>query len=212
MLNIKTFVFNPFQENTFIVSNEKNECIVIDAGCYDENEFERVNTFIKKNDFNPVKLINTHCHIDHILGVERLKNEFQIDFACHKDDLFLLNHATEMSRNFGVPFDNPPVPDSYYSEYDTIKFGVSEIEIMHVPGHSPGSIALLCKEQSFVIVGDVLFNGSIGRTDLPGGNYETLIQSIKEKLFVLPDETVVYSGHGPETSIHKEKNTNPFFI
>ncbi|MCB2197552.1 MAG: MBL fold metallo-hydrolase [Bacteroidetes bacterium] len=211
MTKIKTFVFNPFQENTFLLYDETNECIIIDAGCNEEHEFEAIDKFIEENNLILRSIVNTHCHIDHIMGNAYLVNKYKVPSVAHKDDMPLLERSNDMALAFGFKVEEPPVPNQFVTEGEKITFGNTELEVKHVPGHSPGSIALYCETESFVIVGDVLFTGSIGRTDLPGGDYDTLIASINDKLFTLPADTEVYPGHGEKTTVAHEKSTNPFF-
>lgn len=211
MTKIKIFVFNPFQENTFLLYDETNECVVIDAGCNEEHEFEKIDDFIKENNLKLISIINTHCHIDHIMGNAYLINKYNANSIAHKEDMPLLERSKDMALAFGFNVQEPPMPGSFVSDGDEIKFGNTTLIVKHVPGHSPGSIALYNEEDKFVIVGDVLFAGGIGRTDLPGGDYDTLITSINEKLFTLNGDTVVYPGHGGSTTITHEKSTNPFF-
>ncbi|MEA3316478.1 MAG: MBL fold metallo-hydrolase [Bacteroidota bacterium] len=208
MINIKNFVFNAFQENTFVLYDDTKECVIVDAGCSSENENLQLKNFINEKGLIPKLLINTHCHIDHILGNSFVANEYNINSLAHPDDLFLIERSQEMALGFGLNLNKPPVPNNIPDK--EISFGNSKLKIMHVPGHSPGSIALYSEDDKFVLVGDVLFNGGIGRTDLPGSDYDTLINSIKGKLFSLDNDFVVYSGHGPSTTIEKEKRENPF--
>lgn len=210
MTQIKIFTFNPFQENTFLLYDETNECIVIDAGCNEENEFQKIDNFIEENNLKLVSIINTHCHIDHIMGNAYLTRKYNVLSIAHKEDIPLLERANDMALAFGFNVQEPPMPERLVNEGDEIKFGNTTLIVKHVPGHSPGSIALYNETDKFVIVGDVLFAGGIGRTDLPGGDYNTLISSINEKLFSLDGETIVYPGHGSKTTIEHEKNTNPF--
>jgi len=210
MIKITQLVFNPFQENTFVLYNDKNECIIVDPGCYEDNEKEQLNYFIKNNNLIPKRLINTHCHVDHVLGNSFVKNSYNVVFSIHKDDLPLLKRVTQHGIAFGLEIDAPPEMDEFLEEGSKISFGDSIINIIHVPGHSPGSIALYSEPDKFIMVGDVLFQGSIGRTDLPGGNHDTLINSIQKKLMVLPHDTLIYPGHGPSTTIGEEYNSNPF--
>ncbi len=210
MITIQKFVFNTFQENSFLLYDETGDCILVDMGSYTVAEKKEVLNFIANNRLNPVKIVNTHCHVDHLLGNSFFKNKFKAKTAAHAADEFILNRAVEQGNVFGFEVEAPPAIDELLNEGTPLSFGGSALEILHVPGHSPGSVALYSPEDGFVISGDVLFNGSIGRTDLPGGNYDTLIRSITEKLMVLPDETVVYPGHGPETTIGEEKHSNPF--
>lgn len=210
MLKLKTFVFNPFQENTFILYDETKECVIIDAGNNDLNEKNELFSFIEKNSLTPKYILNTHCHIDHIMGNADLIEKYNIPSVAHKEDLPLMERANDMALAFGLNVKEPPKPNKYVMDEDEIKFGNSVLEVRHVPGHSPGSIAFIAKDERFAIVGDVLFKGSIGRTDLPGGDYNTLISSIKQKLFTLNDDFIVYPGHGDSTTIQHERNTNPF--
>lgn len=211
MIKIKTFVFNPFQENTFVLYDDTKQCAIIDAGCYSEKERNELVSFIEKNDLEPVKLLNTHCHIDHILGNCFVAKQYNLKSEAHQKDNIILENVVQHGRVFGVEAEQPPEMKIFLEENDIVKFGSSQLLVLHVPGHSQGSIVFYNKEQKFAIVGDVLFNGSIGRTDLPGGDHDTLIKCIKDKLFVLDDDVVVYTGHGPETTIGYERKTNPFF-
>ncbi len=210
MLKIKKFVVNPLGENSFVLYDETGECIFTDPGFYYGEEHDEIKDFIAGNGLTPVKIVNTHCHFDHIMGVEFLRNEYKIRFEAHRDDAFWVEKVVDQGRMFG--FEIKPVNpiDSFLSETETVKFGATELQVIHVPGHSPGHVCLYNREAGVLVAGDVLFYGSIGRTDLPGGDYQTLISNIKTKLFALPDETVVYCGHGPETTLGFEKRTNPF--
>jgi len=209
-MDIKIFTFNPFQENTYLIYDNTNECIVIDAGCYEQYEQTELVNFIEKNNLKLKKIINTHCHIDHILGVKFLKEKYNVDFIAGKNDEFLLNMAVDHAKIYGFKTQTPPLPDLYTDNLPDINFGNTTLDILNVPGHTPGHVAYYCKAENCVFTGDVLFKGSIGRTDLPGGNYDTLISSIYEKLLTLPEDCIVYSGHGDSTSIGFEKNNNPF--
>ena len=211
MISIKIFVFNPFRENTYVAADDTGECIIIDPGCENSWEKEELRSELTKSRLKPVKLINTHCHIDHILGNTFIKKTFLIPLLIHKLELPLLNSAAGQGAFFGLETDKQPVePDLYVKEGDRIKFGTSEFEVLHVPGHSPGSIVLVNRQEKIAIVGDVLFQGSIGRSDLPGGNSDILIKNIKEKLLVLDPDTIVYPGHGPATNVAAEQTDNPF--
>ena len=210
MIKIEKFVVNPFGENSFIISDETGECIFVDPGFFYDEEHDEVRDYIKTNNLKPVKITNTHCHFDHIMGVEFVRNEFKIPFLAHVNDAFWVEKAIDQSNMFGFEM-NPVLPaDALLIENDFVEFGNTKLKIIHVPGHSPGHVVFYCESDHKLIAGDVLFYGSIGRTDLPGGDYETLISNIKNKLFHLPDDTAVYCGHGPETTIGFEKRTNPF--
>ncbi|WP_372950244.1 MBL fold metallo-hydrolase [Mariniphaga sp.] len=210
MLKIEKFVVNPLQENTFVLSDETGECIFIDPGFYFDVEQKEIIDYVADNNLKPLKITNTHCHFDHIMGVEFIRNHFKIPFYAHSDDAFWVKQAIFQGKMFGFEMEPVQAPEYFYQENETLKFGNTELEIIHVPGHSPGHVVFYSEQENLLIAGDVLFNGSIGRTDLPGGNYETLISGIKEKLFKLPDETKVYCGHGPETTLGFEKKSNPF--
>ncbi|MBT6807879.1 MAG: MBL fold metallo-hydrolase [Flavobacteriales bacterium] len=210
-MEIKKITFNPFQENTYVVWDETRECIIIDPGCYEDSEKEILKRFIVDNNLNPVKLINTHCHIDHILGNRFVSENWNIELHIHKLDLPLLENAGGIAKTYGFKkYEGSPYPQHFLKDGDLLNFGKSKLEIVFTPGHAPGHICLFSKEEKFIVAGDVLFNGSIGRTDLPGGDYDTLIDIIQNKLMVLEDETVVHCGHGPSTTIGKERMTNPF--
>ncbi len=208
-MKIKSFAFNAFQENTFVLFDDSSEALIVDAGCYTDNEINTVVQFLEANNLTPVKLINTHCHIDHIVGINALKKRYNIPFAASMEDNYLVENAIAQGAVFGFSLSEIPVIDENIKE-GKITFGQSELQVFYVPGHSQGSLAYYSEKDNFVIVGDVLFNGSIGRTDLPKGDYETLITSINTKLMTLPPDTVVYPGHGPATTIGKEHDTNPF--
>lgn len=210
MISIQKFTFNPLLENTYVLYDETGECIIIDAGCYLTEEQEELVRFIDTTGLQPVKLINTHCHFDHILGVTFCRTTYRIPFFAHRDEEFLIRHAVTQGEVFGVPLDPVEEPDGWISEGDPVSFGNSAMETIHVPGHAPGSLVFYHPEQKFLLAGDVLFRGSVGRTDLPKGSYEQLIGNIRSKLLVLPDDVIVYCGHGPETSIGQERLNNPF--
>lgn len=210
-MEVTTLTFNQFQENTYVISDNTKECIIIDPGCYKDFERTELTDFIKTNNLKPVKLINTHCHIDHILGNKFVSEKWDLELYAHKKDLPFLTNSGAVAKMYGFEkYEVSPYPKYFLKEKDTLKFGASELEIIFAPGHAPGHICLLSKKEGFIIAGDVLFNGSIGRTDLPGGDYNTLIKSIKTKLLPLDENTIVYCGHGPSTSIGKEKMSNPF--
>ncbi|PCJ27371.1 MAG: MBL fold hydrolase [Flavobacteriales bacterium] len=210
MINIHYFTFNGFQENTYILFDETKDCVIIDPGCYSNEEEQELVSFISENGLTPVKLLNTHCHIDHVLGNNFIASKYSIDLEMHKNDLSTLHATLEYGHTFGFNMDKSPEPTTFLEEGDTVKFGNSELDILFTPGHSAGHIVFVNHKQKFVINGDVLFQGSIGRTDLPGGDYDTLIESIKTKLLTLDDDYEVYTGHGSKTTIGFERNNNPF--
>mgnify|MGYP001214942688 FL=1 len=209
MITIKKFTFNPFQENTYILFDETKECVVIDPGCYDKQEKTDLINFIEENELIPVQLLNTHCHIDHVLGNYMVSSNYQLKLAAHKLEVPVLEGSAYWGSQYGINGDLSPHIEIYLNEGDQIEFGNSKLEVIFVPGHSPGHIAFVNHDEKFIINGDVLFQGSYGRYDLPGGDLRTLAQSIQKKLFVLPDDYKVYAGHMGETTIGAEKKTNP---
>lgn len=209
-MQIKKFTFNPVQENTFVVFDETGECAIIDAGCYYENERRELDEFIAENNLHPVRLINTHCHFDHIMGVTHCRTKYHLDFETHPGEAILVEQAVEHGDLFGIPMEPVDAPNGFFREGDRITFGHSYLTVIETPGHSPGGVVFYNPEEKILIAGDVLFYGSIGRTDLPGGSFERLTGNIKSKLLVLPEDTKVYCGHGPETTIGFEKANNPF--
>lgn len=210
MFSIKSFTFSPIQENTYILYNESKECIVIDPGCYFQEERDTLRKFITENQLTPAFLLNTHCHLDHVFGNKFIAEEYKVTLKTHPDEKPVLQMAAAAGLMYNLPFDSYQGEILPLREGDVVELGDDRLEVIEAPGHSPASICFYCRKQNFLIGGDVLFQGSIGRTDLPGGNHEQLLQSIREKLYILPDETVVYSGHGPQTTIGYEKKNNPF--
>ncbi len=210
MIQIQSFTFNPFSENTYVLHDETGEAIIIDPGCYDKSEFNTLAAYIDSNKLKVVKVVNTHAHIDHVLGVEAIKRKYEVPFYLHKLDEPLLRAVKTYAPNYGfVQFSEPEI-EFYLNEGDAVTFGNTSLKVIFVPGHAPGHVAFVNDSQQFVIGGDVLFRQSIGRTDLPGGDYETLIHSIRTKLFTLPDAYTVYAGHMQPTTIGFEKKNNPF--
>ena len=210
MLQIKTFVFNPFSENTYIVYDDTLEAVVIDPGCYERDEKDQLDHFIKTEKLKIKYLLNTHCHIDHVLGNYHVKEKYQVPFLMHKKDESVLKAVKAYAPNYGFTNYTETLPDQFLEEGDKVIFGNSEFSILFLPGHAPGHIGFYNENEKILLSGDVLFQGSVGRTDLPGGNHETLINSIRQKLFVLPNDVVVYSGHGATTTLGEEKISNPF--
>jgi hydroxyacylglutathione hydrolase len=211
MISVEIFEVNPFQQNTSVLYDETGECAIVDPGFYDRGEEEALLDFISENKLKPVLLLNTHCHIDHILGNKFVADRYKLDLWMHKDDLPLLQAAKSYAHMYGLNYNHSPEPAHFIKEGDVIKFGNSELQTLHVPGHAPGHIIFIDEPGLQIIGGDVLFKGSIGRTDLPGGNHDQLIKAIKEKVFTLNPKYVVYPGHGPTTTIGYEKENNPFF-
>ena len=210
MVQVQSFVFNPFSENTYLLFDETKEAIIIDPGCYDKSELAELTNYVESHGLKPVQIVNTHAHIDHVLGVAALKRKYNIPFALHKIDEPLLKAVKTYSSNYGFSHFDEPEIDSYLEEGETVQFGNTELKIIFVPGHAPGHVAFVSDPEKFVIGGDVLFRMSIGRTDLPGGDHETLLSSIRNKLFTLPDDYKVYAGHMEPTTIGFEKKNNPF--
>jgi len=210
MLQIKSFTFNPFQENTYVVYDETKECAIIDPGCYDTQEKKQLTSFIAAEKLDVKYLINTHCHIDHVLGNAFVKHNYKVSLLIHKLDEPVLKAVKTYAPNYGFPGYEDSSADKFIEEGEVITLGNQKFEILFVPGHSPGHIALFHRDSKSILGGDVLFQNSIGRTDLPGGDFDTLINSIHSKLFTLPDDVTVYCGHGPTTTISFEKRTNPF--
>ncbi len=210
MIELGNFIFNELGVNSFILYDHTHECILVDPGCNTKSQQNELQEFIKNHELKPVCIVNTHGHFDHVFGNAWAKSTFQCPLRLHINDLPLIQHVDKYAGLFGFTVDVSPMPDSYLHDGEILYFGESSLLILHVPGHSPGSICLYSAEGGFVIGGDVLFRGSIGRTDLPGGNYEQLISGIREKLLTLPANTVVFPGHGPKTTIGLEHDTNPF--
>lgn len=211
MTSVATFTFNDFQENTYLLYDDTKECIIIDPGCYRQHEKDELKEFITQNNLKPVRLINTHCHIDHVFGNKFVSELYNLPLEIHEGELPVLKSVPMVCQMYGIPYPEPsPMPGKYIKEGDTIEFGNSKLETLFTPGHSPASISFFCAKDKFLIAGDVLFYGSIGRTDLPGGDFKTLVTVIKEKLLPLGDDVKVYSGHGPATMIGFEKLNNQF--
>ncbi len=210
MINVKIFTFNPLQENTYILYSDDLECIIVDPGCYFEPEREKLKGFIEKTGLKPILLVNTHCHLDHVFGNKFIKEAYNLDLHIHQGEEAVLEHAPTSGLMWNVPFDNYEGPIHYLVPGEVIPLGKESLEILFTPGHSPASVSFYARESGFVIAGDVLFRESIGRTDLPGGSPEVLLKSIMEQLYVLPNETIVYSGHGVPTKIGHEKKHNPY--
>lgn len=210
LLTIKSFTFSPIQENTYLLFNEFKQCIIIDPGSYFSEEKEELKAFVDESGLKAEMLLNTHCHLDHVFGNKYVAETFGLTLQIHPLEEKLLEFAPASGLMWNMPFDNYTGKLIFLNEGQKIKLGEDELEILFTPGHSPGSICFYCRKQNFIIGGDVLFNRSIGRTDLPGGDHATLLKSIREKIFTLPDETKVYSGHGPVTTVGEEKEENPF--
>jgi len=210
MISIKILVFNPFAENTYILYDDTGECLIIDPGCYTEEEEENLKNVITNEGLTPVGLLNTHCHIDHVLGNAFVKNTYNLPLQILKDEEQTLEAVPSYAANYGFPNYQHLKAELFLAPNQLISFGNSSVLTLFVPGHSKGHVAFVNRTEKICIGGDVLFDGSIGRTDLPGGDFEVLLNSIREELFSLEDDTVVYPGHGSTTTIGQEKETNPF--
>jgi glyoxylase-like metal-dependent hydrolase (beta-lactamase superfamily II) len=210
-MKIYKLVFSPIEVNTYILADDSGDCAIIDCGCYDIQEFKRLEDFIKDKNINPVLLLNTHCHLDHVFGNKFVLERYGLRTFFSELDEMNRKNASQHAMLFGLTMDNPPEPAGFISDNHIVAFGGTELVALFVPGHTSGSLAFYSEKNNCVFTGDALFAGSIGRTDLDGGDYETLIESIKCRLFVLPPSTVVYPGHGNETTIEREIKSNPFF-
>lgn len=215
MTQVHFFAFSPFSENTYVIYDDTKECIIIDPGCYTPEERKELSDFIHKNQLKPVRLINTHCHLDHVFGNRYVAETYQLALEIHEGELPVLESVPVVSQMYGIPNvqQSPdPDPNKYIKEGDVIEFGNTQLAVFFTPGHSPASVSFYCEKEHFIIGGDVLFQGSIGRTDLPGGNLDTLMKSIFDHFLTLPDHTIVYSGHGNPTNIGTERARNPFIL
>lgn len=210
MLNIKSFAFNPFQENTYLLFDESGNGVLVDPGCYEKSEKSELENFIRDKNISIKQIVNTHCHIDHVLGNSWAKRTFGVELLIHKNEAPVLKSVEVYAPNYGFQDYESAEPNGFLKEGEIIKVGSESLKILFVPGHAPGHVVFYHEPSNRLIAGDTLFKGSIGRTDLPGGNHNQLITKIKSVLFRLPEETIVYPGHGPETSIGFEKINNPF--
>ena len=209
-MTLHHLVFNPYEVNTYIVAAADGQCAIIDPACCSPGEQATLKKFITDKGLRPIWLINTHGHFDHVIGNAFVCKTWQVKTAAHSGDLFLMEIAYKQGEIFGFSVEQPPTPAVCFEDGQIIDFDDVSLQIRHIPGHSPGSIVLYSSAQNWVIVGDVMFRGSIGRTDLPGGNFDLLISGIEAKLLSLPPDTEVYTGHGPKTSIGREKKYNPY--
>jgi hydroxyacylglutathione hydrolase len=209
-MTIKSFEFSPIRENTYVLYNDKDACCIIDPGCYFGNERKTLQEFFGEIKMTPKILLNTHCHLDHVFGNKFIHDTYHLPLHLHEKEKAILDYAPEAGRRWNMPFENYNGELIYLKEGNVIAMGGDELTVIFAPGHSPGHICFYCEAQQFLIGGDVLFRLGIGRTDLPGGDTEMLLNSIREKLFVLPDEVTVYPGHGQPTTIGFEKKHNPF--
>jgi len=210
MLTVKYFTFNPARENTYILHDETHECVIIDAGCYTSQEQAILKDYITDKKLKPVMLLCTHAHFDHIMGNRFVFDTYGLKPISHKKELEVFAAQESVSKRYEINFDLSPIPEKFIEEGDKLTFGTTTLSVLFTPGHSPGHVVFYNAENHLVINGDVLFKGTIGRTDLPLANHADLENSIKTKLYTLPDETTVYCGHGPVTNIGQEKVHNMF--
>ncbi len=210
-MQIHTFLFNPFQENTYLISDENGKTAIVDPGCYDKNEERQLEEYIEQKGLDPVLLLNTHTHLDHIFGNRFIENRYGLSPKYHKLDQMVFDLADRTAEVYGLNLQKGSPAKEYLKEGEKIKVGELILDVLLIPGHSPGHIVFYAKEHKVILGGDVLFKGSIGRTDLPGGNHNDLIQSIKSKIFTLEEEIIIYPGHGEPTTVGEEKQNNPFF-
>ncbi|MCS5490111.1 MBL fold metallo-hydrolase [Algoriphagus limi] len=210
MLKIQTFTFNPFQENTYVISDSEGHAAIVDPGNYETRENQKLVDYIREENLKPELLLNTHCHIDHVLGNAFVKRTFGISLWIHEQESAVLNSAKVFAPNYGFAGYESAEPDGYLTENQIIQIGSERLKVIFVPGHAPGHVVFYHEASQQCIGGDTLFRGSIGRTDLPGGNHDLLLEKIKSELFTLPEKTVVFPGHGPTTTIGFEKEHNPF--
>ncbi|MBN3520143.1 MBL fold metallo-hydrolase [Algoriphagus lutimaris] len=210
MLHIKSFTFNPFQENTYLLYDESGQGVIIDPGCYEDSEKQELEDFIRQNKISVKQILNTHCHIDHVLGNTWAKHTFGVPLLIHEKEIPVIKSVEVYAPNYGFHKYEGSEPDGFLIEGHEITVGTETLKILFVPGHAPGHVVFYHEDSQQAIAGDTLFKGSIGRTDLPGGSHNQLISKIKSVLFRLPEETIIYPGHGPQTTIGFEKINNPF--
>jgi hydroxyacylglutathione hydrolase len=210
MLTVKRFIFNTIQENTYVVYNQKDACAVIDPGCYFPEEKQLLGSWLHQNHLHPNLLLNTHCHLDHVFGNKWVAEKYDLELQIGEKELWTFKFAPESGIRWSMPFENYKGNILFLKDGDLVKLGDENLEVIFTPGHSVGHVVFYNSKQGFVIGGDVLFRNGIGRTDLPGGDSALLLKSIRERLFTLPNDTIVYTGHGEPTTIGYEKENNPF--
>ncbi len=207
---VTCLTFNAFQENTYIIHDDSRAAIIIDPGCHSKQEQEELKQFVDTNQLQIEKVVNTHCHIDHVFGNRYCCETFGVGLFIHQGEQAMLDGLLQVAAMYGFEVDSSPAASGYLAAGELLSFGDTDLEVLFTPGHSPASISFYHRPDQYIIGGDVLFAGSIGRTDLPGGDFDTLIASIKKSFLSLPDHTVVYTGHGPSTTIGSERKNNPF--
>ena len=209
-MTVTGFTFNPFSENTYVLHDQTGECVIIDPGCYEKQEQDMLRSFLAEQKLKVVLLLNTHCHIDHVFGNKFITDTYQVPFLIHRQEVATLQAVPVYAPAYGFPHYQPATPTGFLTPGENITFGQTELQVLFTPGHAPGHVVFYHQESGVCLGGDVLFQRSIGRTDLPGGDFDTLIRSIRTQLFTLPDAVRVYPGHGPSTTIGEEKQANPF--
>jgi glyoxylase-like metal-dependent hydrolase (beta-lactamase superfamily II) len=212
MASIASFVFSPFAENTYVVWDESSEAVIIDPGCLEDHEQKELKDFIESKSLKPVKLLNTHCHLDHVFGNQFVKQTWGLLPESHEGEQVVLDHASQAAKMYGIPYIPGPDLARHWNEGDVVEFGQTKLEVLLVPGHSPASICFYNREEAWMICGDTIFEGSVGRMDLPGGDGPTLMRSITEKIMSLPDEVKLYPGHMGSTTVGAERRSNPFLL
>lgn len=212
MLEIKTFCCNMLQENTYVVSDDSGECVIIDCGAYDDAERQAIVRYVNEERLKPVHLLCTHGHLDHCFGNDTIYDAFGLQPELHANDEFLAKDLAQQAADFfGLPYDHPTPPiGRFLAKGDVITFGTHQLEVLHTPGHTPGGVCFYCQEEQVVFTGDTLFRMSVGRTDFERGSWEALLNSLRTVISQLPDDTTVYCGHGPQTTIGEEKRMNPY--
>lgn len=208
-MKIQKFTFNPFQENTYVISDNNRNAVIVDPGCYEREEELELQSYIEDNDLKVIALLNTHAHIDHVLGNQFVIKQYKVPYYLHEADVPILMSIENYAHVYGMSnYKVSPTPTNLLKGGENLIFGEMEMKVFHTPGHCPGHVVFYLEKEKLVVNGDVLFKGSFGRTDLPGGSMEVLKKTIFDIMFELPDNTIVLSGHGDDTSIGVEKRTN----
>jgi glyoxylase-like metal-dependent hydrolase (beta-lactamase superfamily II) len=211
-MQVHSFTFSPFLENTYVLADQTGECVIVDPGCYGASEQSQLRDYIREQGLRPVRLLLTHAHLDHIFGNQYVYDTFGLRPELPEAEVTVLEAMPEYAAMFGVEATPSPAPGGYLTPGATTGFGTTELEIISAPGHSPGHVVLYHRASQTLIGGDVLFLGSIGRIDLPGGDEATMMQTLREVILPLPDDVTVYPGHGPSTTIGQERRSNPFLL
>lgn len=212
MVHLHHFTFNPFQENTYVLYNDQKQAFIIDPGCYTKIEQKQLLAFIQDHQLTPVALLNTHCHLDHVFGNQFIADTFQLPAIFHKNEQVIIDRLPEVGIKWGIPCQAFTGKVQYIEHGQIISLGADTFKVLLTPGHSPGSVCFYNAEQSIIIGGDLIFKDGVGRTDLPGANPLDLIKSIKDVILPLPENCTIFSGHGPATTIAREKEHNPYIL